>query len=227
MSFVNDGLGAWMAELATGLVAALVGGVAGFVTSLFSNLFERRREIDESVRETRLQVYEALWRKFGFIPKWPRGSVTPAQLQQLSGSLRDWYFGTAPETALGGMCLSTKSRERYNQFQTAIQDLAETADGRAADDPISDDDYDQLQDRVSALRSAGGAGQGRVAAYRMPPARIWPASMAACSSASLVLARSAKRYGASTWNRRSKRESRPRMIAFPGWSRSSVAQPRR
>jgi hypothetical protein len=153
-----------MAELATGLVAALVGGVAGFVTSLFSNLFERRREIDESVRETRLQVYEALWRKFGFIPKWPRGSVTPAQLQQLSRSLRDWYFGTAPETALptpedggatrpGGMYLSTRSRERYNEFQTAIQDLAETADGRAADDPISDDDYKQLQDRVSALRA--------------------------------------------------------------------------
>jgi hypothetical protein len=153
-----------MDELATGLVAALVGGVAGFGTSLVSNLFERRRVIDESVREARLQVYESLWRKFGFIPRWPRGSVTPAQLQQLSRSLRDWFFGTAPETALaapedggktrpGGMYLSAKSREKYNDFQTTIQTLAQTVDGRTADDPISGDAYDQLQERVSALRA--------------------------------------------------------------------------
>jgi hypothetical protein len=152
-----------MEELATGLVAALVGGVAGFVTSLASNLFERRRVIDESVRKARLQVYESLWRKFGFIPKWPQGSATPAQLQQLSRSLRDWYFGTAPETALatpedvdkthpGGMYLSTKSREKYNEFQTAIQTLAQTVDDRTVDDPISGDAYDQLQKKVSALR---------------------------------------------------------------------------
>jgi hypothetical protein len=153
-----------MEELATGLVAALVGGVAGFVTSLVSNLFERRRVIDESVRDARLQVYASLWRKFGFIPKWPRGSVTSAQLQQLSRSLRDWYFGTSPEMALatpedgdrtrpGGMHLSAKSREKYNEFQTAIQRLAQTVDGRTADDPISGDAYDQLQERVSALRA--------------------------------------------------------------------------
>jgi hypothetical protein len=119
---------------------------------------------DESVREARLQVYESLWRKFGFIPRWPRGSVTPAQLQQLSRSLRDWYFGTSPEMALatpedgdrtrpGGMHLSAKSREKYNEFQTAIQRLAQTVDGRTADDPISGDAYDQLQERVSALRA--------------------------------------------------------------------------
>jgi hypothetical protein len=152
-----------MEELATGLVAALVGGVAGFVTSLASNLFERRRVIDESVREARLQVYESLWRKFGFLPKWPQGSVTPAQLEQLSRSLRDWFFGTAPETALatpedgdktrpGGMYLSTKSRVKYNEFQTHIQTLTQTVDGRTADEPISRDAYDQLTRRVSALR---------------------------------------------------------------------------
>ena len=153
-----------MEQLAIGLVAALVGGIAGFVTSLVSNLFERRRVIDESVREARLQVYESLWRKFGFIPRWPRGSVTPAQLQQLSSSLRDWFFGTTPEMALvvpedgdktrpGGMYLSTKSREKYNEFQTAIQRFAPTIDGQTADDPISRDAYNELQERVSALRA--------------------------------------------------------------------------
>jgi hypothetical protein len=118
-SFVNARLGARMGELATGLVAALVGGIAGIATSTVSNLLERRGKIDDDVRTARLQVYEALWRKFGFLPKWPQGSVTPAQLPQLSGSLRDWYFGTAPDTALaappgddqtrpGGMYLSKR-----------------------------------------------------------------------------------------------------------------------
>jgi hypothetical protein len=150
-----------MDDLATGLVAALVGGFAGFVTSVVANLFERRREIDKSVRETRVRVYETLWHRFGFIPRWPRGSVTPAKLQLLSGALRDWYFGTAPDRALdrpadltitpGGMYLSTKSRERYNEFQTAIQDIA-TDKGKQADEPIDDDLYDKLLDRVSKLR---------------------------------------------------------------------------
>ncbi|HEU0236990.1 MAG TPA: hypothetical protein VFR14_11180 [Candidatus Limnocylindrales bacterium] len=78
--------------------------------------------------------------------------------------MRDWYFGTAPETALatpedgdktrpGGMYLSTKSREKYNDFQTVIQQVAQTVEGRTADDPISRDTYDQLQKRVSALRA--------------------------------------------------------------------------
>ena len=73
-----------MDGLASGVVAAFVGGLAGFVTSVVSNLFERRREIDQSVRETRVKVYESLWHRFGFIPRWPQGSVTPAQLQLLS-----------------------------------------------------------------------------------------------------------------------------------------------
>jgi hypothetical protein len=155
-----------MEDLATGLVAAFVGGFAGFLTSVVSNLFERRKEIDQSVRDARLRVYESLWHKFGFIPRWPRGSVTPLQLQQFSASLRDWYFGAAPDTALamgamddptstpGGMYLSTKSRERYNNFQDAIQPIATaTDDDRLADSPISDELYDELQRLVSELRT--------------------------------------------------------------------------
>ena len=154
-----------MDDLATGVLAALVGGFAGFLTSVVSNLFERRRVIDESVRAARLEVYESLWHKFGYIPRWPAHAVTPAELQQLSVALRDWYFGASPETALaapgdggggaqpGGMYLSHKSRARYNAFQTAIEGLTGSTGGQAADEPLLQASYDELQTKVSDLRA--------------------------------------------------------------------------
>jgi hypothetical protein len=89
-----------MDGLAAGLVTPVVGAFTGFLTSVVSNIFEQRREVGKSVREARLLVYASLWHKFGFMPRWPRGSLTPPQLRELSASLRDWFFGTPPETAL-------------------------------------------------------------------------------------------------------------------------------
>jgi hypothetical protein len=83
----------------TGLVAALVGGASGYVSAFLTNVIERRRVIDESVRAVRTSRYAELWRKTSLLPKWPRNEgVTYGDLDELSKWFRSWYFGTGPST---------------------------------------------------------------------------------------------------------------------------------
>jgi hypothetical protein len=160
----------------TGLVAALVGGASGYVSAFLTNVIERRRVIDESVRAVRTSRYAELWRRTSVLPKWPRDEgVTYGDLAELSKWLRSWYFGTGPSTGTkeseptgpsqtptattegqgpGGMYLSAPARKAYGALQEQIVNVvARERDGESGDRPLSPQDYQAIQNRASRLRT--------------------------------------------------------------------------
>jgi hypothetical protein len=165
-----------MDGVAAGLIAALIGGVSGYVSALLTNVIERRKVIDESVRAIRSVRYAELWRFMSLLPKWPRAeNVTYRDLDILSRSLRNWYFGVAdepgdrrlerkegttpPETESpkadpGGMYLSTSARHEYGKFQECIMSTVDGAAKGHRDSRLTGDDYSEVQRRASSLRTA-------------------------------------------------------------------------
>jgi hypothetical protein len=60
-------------------------------------------EIDADLRKRRIDAYTPLWKATALLPQWPRATdVTYAKLQELSVTLRTWYFD------VGGMYFPTQ-----------------------------------------------------------------------------------------------------------------------
>ncbi len=133
-----------LADTGNVVVSAIVGGVASVVVAVIASVLNYRTKVDEGLRDTRLTLYKALWKKTELLPKWPRRTdVTYEHLRVFSEDLRKWYFDE------GGIFLSRNARSAYGGLQDVIGAvLAPEAKG-----PIADPDYDRVRSRCSDLRS--------------------------------------------------------------------------
>ena len=145
------------------LIGLVAGAVSGFATAAITNQFERRRVIDDAVRDVRLRRYAVLWNATSLFPLWPRATVTTEQVWTLSAQLRAWYFGGYPHdraTATpaegsdaehpGGMYLSTEARQAYTGVQESLKAVLEkpALAGALAGElrTLDDGDYDAARE---------------------------------------------------------------------------------
>ena len=103
-------------------------------------------DIDVDLRKRRIRVYRELWTCTSLLPKWPKASgVTYEQLLTFSQTLRDWYFGK------GGMYLSRSTHDKaYSPLQDALAEVLRSNSSGV----ISDEHYEKVRSRCSALRTA-------------------------------------------------------------------------
>jgi hypothetical protein len=146
-----------MSEVWNGVVAALIGGTAGYATGWIN----QRMSIVEQMRGARTIVYSEIWRISGRIPKWPRATISRDQMLDLHIELKDWYFGlkTPPAGAdsespgPGGLFLSEVARARYGKVQEAIALVLDKVSSTSGPDPVSEAHYDKVQEAMSDLRT--------------------------------------------------------------------------
>jgi hypothetical protein len=136
-----------MSELTTVLVSSLVGGGVAFVGAVLRETFAARRQLDQSLRDERIRLYQLLWQTTGMLPLWPRARISYADLGRLSRELRAWYFDE------GGIYLSEQSRARYGELQERVGVVLASQRARPAD-PVDADDYDGVRQKCSALRTS-------------------------------------------------------------------------
>jgi hypothetical protein len=150
-------------QLAAALIGLVAGALSGFLAAAVTNQFERRRVIDDAVRDVRRRRYAELWRATSLFPKWPRATVTTAEVVELSVTFRNWYFGSGSDGPAelsrgeedadpGGMYLSQDAQLAY----TAVQDsLGGIVNQSSQDDEreLSVAEYDRVREACSALRT--------------------------------------------------------------------------
>ena len=135
-----------------GGVAAIVGGLAGTLGSIWQKRLAKADEtsanVDLDLRSRRIEVYKELWVMTRTIPKWPRNdSLQYADLETLAVGLRDWYFSG------NGMFLSRAThRDGYSPLQEELSRLLKgKPSGKVPDkDP---DIYEKIRSRCSKLRT--------------------------------------------------------------------------
>lgn len=159
-------------QVTAAIIGLIAGALSGFAAAVITNQFERRREIDESVREVRKGAYAKLWNGTSLLPMWPRATVAAGQLLALSEWLRAWYFGgygspmkaddfgTGDDASgqPGGMYLSQEARAAYTEVQEAIKDVLEAYAGGvskadSANRNLSDKEYEKVRLACSRLRT--------------------------------------------------------------------------
>jgi hypothetical protein len=144
---------AFMNSLLPAAVSTIVGAVVSYIVAARKVRLEMRTRIDESLQETRTELYKELWEKTGLLPLWPKNdSVTYQDLSSLSEEFRDWYF----HQNQGGMYLSSKARDAYGRMQKGIQKILKQHSSRPnaqASDRLSPNDYDKIRDRCSKVRT--------------------------------------------------------------------------
>jgi hypothetical protein len=92
----------------------------------------------------RLQKYGILWQITEALPKWPKPvDVTYKKLEELSVSLRDWYFKHQ-----GGLYLTRESHTAYSALQDHLSELSGKRVGR-----LSSEHYDLIRSYCSKLRT--------------------------------------------------------------------------
>jgi hypothetical protein len=153
-----------MNEQVTAAIIGLVAGtISGFLTAMVTNQFDRRKIIDESVRDVRKMAYASLWGATALLPMWPRATVNTGQLLALSQQLRDWYFGVPwPGATLhdddgdpqpGGMYLSQEARVAYTEVQNAIKRVKDPSKVSSPDRDLIIEEYDLVRGACSELRT--------------------------------------------------------------------------
>jgi hypothetical protein len=126
------------------LVSAAIGGIVSFIGAVINNALEKRTRIDESLRDTRIQNYQVLWKLTGLFPQYPKTPlIRKEKLSDLSTHLKDWYYDR------GGIFLSGNTRIAYSNLQKSIHQVIENG----KNDPISDSDYALIRLHCSKLRT--------------------------------------------------------------------------
>jgi hypothetical protein len=134
-------MSALVASLVTGIVTAVLAALGTYVTTR-RNL---QIQFDASLRELRIAAYKALWKELEDLAKYGRAEpLSRSQAQQLSISLRTWYFET------GGLFLSQETRRDY----FALLDGLEVVPRRTNEQILSEEDDEFLRVLGSRLRTA-------------------------------------------------------------------------
>lgn len=135
-------------DVSLAVLTGILGVVSASIAALLAAAVKARQDVDEGLRAKRLDVYPALWLDTGFAPRWPKAEVTYAGLAVLHATLRNWYYAT------GGLYLSEDARARYGDVQELIAALLAAHAHEAADLAITGEDYDDLKETLSDLRTA-------------------------------------------------------------------------
>jgi hypothetical protein len=107
-----------MSEAATAVVSGLIGVIASYLGIRWKIKKDLEAKFDASLRDLRLDAYQALWTLLKALPVFARqGYPSQPELEELATSLKDWYFEQ------GGLYLSEKARESYFRLQRALHDL--------------------------------------------------------------------------------------------------------
>lgn len=135
---------------AAGGAGAIIAGLSLWLGKVWADRIAQTQkftgEIDLDLRARRLNVYPELWKLTAMLPKWPRAKdVTYEKLTGFSETLKKWYFET------GGMYLS---RATHYKAYSPLQDTIAEVLARHSSGPISDQDYDTVREKCSALRTA-------------------------------------------------------------------------
>ncbi|GIF22407.1 hypothetical protein Ate02nite_51370 [Paractinoplanes tereljensis] len=123
--------------------AALIGLAAGVLGSALKYALDRRAKAYEDLWSRRLEHYRGVWEASALFSRWPRQEPTLDNIRTLQTTLRTWYYGD------GGMLMSAKARRRYEYVQKSL-----TAIDGTGPDQVGDDDYTEMMEIFSRLRSA-------------------------------------------------------------------------
>lgn len=135
---------------AAGGTGVIIAGLSAWLGKVWADRIAQAQklagDIDLDLRKRRIDLYEELWKATAVLPKWPRAQgVTYEALLALSETLKTWYFQR------GGMYLSrTAHRDAYSPLQDTLANIL----GTQSTGPISDQHYELVRDRCSALRTA-------------------------------------------------------------------------
>ena len=136
--------------MSTAVTVAVVAGtltvLGGGVLAVLNNAISRRSGIDDVLRGKRLEVYPRLWALTGAVSRWPEQTLTRADLEDLHGRLRGWYYTE------GGLYLTERARERYGDLQELLDAVLQKGSGSS--DVLAAARYADLRETASALRSA-------------------------------------------------------------------------
>lgn len=133
-----------------GGAGVVIAGLAAWLGKVWADRMAQSQrligDIDLDLRSRRIDAYAELWKATGLLPAWPKATgVTYADLQQLSQTLRSWYYDK------GGMFLSRSTHANaYGPLQGAISELLRTGKSGV----LSDADYDLIRRQCSTLRTA-------------------------------------------------------------------------
>jgi hypothetical protein len=139
-----------MQGIGTVILSAFIGALASSVVSLVTYYLGTRTSIDESLRAKREVVYSELWNLTSVTPMWPRSlNVTYQNVFDLSRDLKDWYY------TQGGLYFSELSKDAYGDLQEEVNRVITSEGGipPPSDNVISDENYDAIRDKASALRT--------------------------------------------------------------------------
>jgi hypothetical protein len=130
-----------------GIAGVLLGALTTYVVAILKLRRELEYKYDTDLRDKRIPQYLALWKLLEDLAKYARPrQLTFADLQQLSASLRQWYFEQ------GGLFLSDKSRDAYFALQEEIKEVL--AGGVPPQSEVDETTYEALRQKGSTLRTA-------------------------------------------------------------------------
>jgi hypothetical protein len=140
-----------MDNLLSTLITGLIGVASGAILAYFGAVVKFRKDLeaeyDKDLRNRRLEVYKELWKHLKVLARYDRPKpLTPQTLDELSISLREWYFD------VGGLYLSEHTRDIYFEIKKMIQGLLES-DKYRPDQVLENPDSRLLLDKASLLRA--------------------------------------------------------------------------
>ena len=153
-----------------GLAGALVGAIAGGVTTWTTTRQQMRRELafhyDRELRVRRFEAYGSLYMRTKVLPRYWR--TNPSRSELSAWSFDEWYFDES-----GGMFLTNAAREQYHNALEAIASVHSTA----GPEQISDEEVERLWRAGQALRRQLSADLGASDNPRMKGTRPYVTPM--------------------------------------------------
>ncbi len=131
---------------ASGVVVAVLTAIFGLLTNRQKFREDLQAKYDANIHQQRTAVYLPLWKQLELLARFaPPEPVTTRRLNDLSTTLREWFFNT------GGLFLSDDSRHAYLELQMSIVRFV-------SKHGISDQELDErlletIQEKTTVLRA--------------------------------------------------------------------------
>lgn len=146
-----------MSEAIVAVIGLVGSAVAASIAAYFGTKHRVRAELearyDSELRNLRLGVYPALWSTLEPLAKYarePPGRPPRREIQELTVSLRRWYFET------GGLYLSAEARQAYFDLQEGLTVVVGSERWDAAPEPskqVDETTFEALRHLGSWLRT--------------------------------------------------------------------------
>lgn len=130
------------------VLGTLVGAIATYLTTRSNMRLTLEHSYDQTLRDKRLERYQALFHTSKCLPRYWRPTEKPTRkdLQQFRQDFHEWYFG---EEA-GGMFLTPAAKNIYLRLLNRLVEAA--YEGSEPDSALSDTESQTLRELASDLR---------------------------------------------------------------------------